>query len=375
MHMDQFDHLTTHLSTVSTRRGLLPRLGTLPLAGLLAALLGKASAAGRRKRRQRRPQAQGPCSTGRGQANRCRRHGQCCTGYCHKRKGRCRCKQRGASCTEDRNCCARLGQPMTCQQGTCQTVSPVPPPPPPPPTPPPPPPPSCTGLKPADDLQAAIAAAAPGATLTLCPGTWALSSQLRIAKNLTLVGAGAGQSLLDGGRQSNGTGGVRVLQIAAGARVTLRDLTITKGHAAGSSFPVSFGGGILNFGTLTLRDVAVSGNAAGVSGGGIFNFNGGTLTLQAGSSLTGNTAGGNTANHFGGGIFNSMDGTVTLQAGSSVTGNTAERDGGGGIFNNTRHRDAGVGQQRDGQHGEPGWRGDLQRRRPVDAAVRQQRDG
>ena len=91
------------------------------------------------------------------------------------RKGRCRCKQLGQDCTEDRNCCAQVGKPVTCQQGTCATVSSGPP-----RTP-------CSGLKPTDDLQAAIDAAAAGSTLTLCPGTWRLSAPVLIAKNLTLI--------------------------------------------------------------------------------------------------------------------------------------------------------------------------------------------
>jgi hypothetical protein len=47
------------------------------------------------------------------------------------------------------------------------------------------------------------------------------------------------------------------------------------------------------------------------------------VTLEAGSSVSGNTA-----DLDGGGIFNDF-GTVTLQAGSSVSGNTADLDGGG----------------------------------------------
>ena len=95
--------------------------------------------------------------------------------------------------------------------------------------------PGCTGSKPTptsptQGLQEAIDAADPGATLTLCAGTWNLSATVVIAEDLTLVGAGAGQTILDGGITT------RVLQISAGADVTVKNLTITKGRAAGAPF-------------------------------------------------------------------------------------------------------------------------------------------
>jgi hypothetical protein len=167
------------------------------------------------------------------------------------------------------------------------------------------------------DLQAAIDGAAAGDTIPLCAGTWNLTSTVSISKNLTVIGAGTGVggSALDGGNT------VRVLDIADGATVTLQDLTITRGF-----LPVNGpgGGGIINAGTLTLRGVSVTGNAAFYAAG-IFNLYG-TLTLQDGSSVTGNTSA-----NTGGGIENGY-GTVALETGSHVTGNTAA-SGGGGIFN------------------------------------------
>jgi hypothetical protein len=510
-----FDHLAKHLATVDTRRGLLPRLGALPLAALLAARLGTESEAGRRRRRKARHRhdpgkdkakrkgkgkgkGKGPCATVGQTPNKGTRKGCCaglskdasercgevavtsplppcqpesraqtCAGRCGSVPNTCgtvidcgscacdppcgecftceagpttpgtcvadatqegdSCGSPGQVCQADGNCgcdatscpgcltcqgdgvcgtpcggsgccdngtcvagnadtacgtgggdctnCTTTGVNQTCGGGTpsqpgvcgctpttcaaerkdcgeipngcggpeldCGT---------------------CTGgdscvnnvcgcLPPSEDLQAAIDAAAAGATLTLCPGTWTVSSTISITKNLNLVGAGAGQSILDGGNA------VRVLHIASGVTVTLRDLTITKGRA-------STGGGILNLGTLTLGGVSVTGNTApgttptGGIGGGIFNDSGtvtlaagsrvtsnstqlgggiynlfGTVTLQADSIVGGTNPGdGNTASFAGGGIFNDL-GTLTLQAGSSVTGNTASF-GGGGIYNN-----------------------------------------
>ena len=244
----------------------------------------------------------------------------------------------------------------------------------------------CTGLQPTDNLQAAIAAAAPGATVRLCAGTWHLAQTIVIDKDLTLIGAGPGQTILDGGHA------VRVLTVTAPTaepHVIVRGLTITNGKTA------SQGGGILNNAFLVLRNVDVSNNAAtntttplSSSGGGIWNrmsltlvqtsvtgnsadrAGGGIvsssnavllqLTLEAGSRVEGNTAvfgggisssgaltlkagshvQGNTAQEpvpnsaypgWGGGIYNT--GTLTLSTGSNVSGNTAGGGGGGGIYN------------------------------------------
>lgn len=68
------------------------------------------------------------------------------------------------------------------------------------------------------------------------------------------------------------------------------------------------------------------------SGGGIANL--GTLTLQSGSSVSGNRAGGK-----GGGITNSNG--IFLESGSRVTGNTASD--GGGISNNHGYVDINAG--------------------------------
>ena len=99
--------------------------------------------------------------------------------------------------------------------------------------------------------------------------------------------------------------------------MTLEDLTIENGYD-------TFGGGILNDGTLTLTDSTVSGNGNGNdAGGGIYN-NGGTMTI-ADSTIANNTA------SYGGGIVNR--GTMTVIA-STISGNTCTSSGcgNGGIF-------------------------------------------
>ncbi len=191
------------------------------------------------------------------------------------------------------------------------------------------------GQTPTDNAQAAIDRAAPGSTVVLPPGTLALARSLVIAKDLTLAGAGTGQTVLDGGQA------VRVLQIAPASTVTVQDLTITRGHAAE-------GGGIFNEGNLTLLRTSLESNLAG-SGGALFNA--GTATLGEGATVVGNTAAssfsGQTGSNLssadvsagsGGGVVNSGPlAALLLAAGGAVAAaiiaaNTAET-GGGGIHN------------------------------------------
>ncbi len=178
----------------------------------------------------------------------------------------------------------------------------------------PPQPPSC--LRTSADLQAAVNAAPPGATLTLCAGRRVLAATVQIGQDLTLVGAGAGQTILDGGDA------VRVLRIGELARVTVRDLTVTRGRVAGQIIEDGAGGGMFTLGVLTLTNVTVASNVA-EGGGGIFTR--GALTLGAGSVVTANEAGA------GAGVVVDTAGTLTMQSGSRVSGNTAS-DSVGGVF-------------------------------------------
>jgi len=160
-------------------------------------------------------------------------------------------------------------------------------------------------------LQTAVFGSVSGDTLEIrgvCVGPTAIRTRL------ALVGVPTTEQpnpTLDGG--SFGT----VLALS-NARVALLGLTVTNGKT-----PFRGGGVYLQGGWLSLDDSSsVTGNTAGWQGGGIYNL-GGTVTLNHSSSVTGNTAGTE-----GGGIYN-LDGTVILNHASSVTGNTAEGDGGG----------------------------------------------
>lgn len=199
---------------------------------------------------------------------------------------------------------------------------------------------SCTCLPHTADLLATIDAAATGATLRLCAGTWDLPSRILPRRDLTLIGAGAGQTILTGGDGY-------VVQTLNGTIVTLQDLTITKVNTLG----LAGGAGIMNYAgsylappQLTLIGVHVTNNV----GAGIGNMYGASLLLKAGTVVSGNgpdggisiyegevtlegsRVEGNTADTFGGGIANT-NGTVRLKTGTVVSGNTAVHFDGGGI--------------------------------------------
>ena len=180
---------------------------------------------------------------------------------------------------------------------------------------------------PADNLQDAINAAAPGSTL-LVDGT--CTGNFYIDNDLTL----RGPAILDGGGNPATTFGA-TLNVIAGS-VVLNNLVIQ--HGVGID---GLGGGIWNGGQLTLNGSTVTNNTAtsGV-GGGVFNF--GQLTLNS-STVSHNTA----PEGEGAGIFNcgasfhdyglctGAPGSLTLNY-SIVSNNVGGSGDGGGILNDAQ---------------------------------------
>jgi len=154
---------------------------------------------------------------------------------------------------------------------------------------------TCTDIK--CTLRDAIRFASSGATITFgVTGTITLAQgHLVITKNLTIAGPGADRLAVDGNHNSREF-------LVTDVTATISGLTMQNGREIGGNTDF-FGGGVLNFGTLSLIDVAVSGNeSGGLEGGGIWNR--GALTI-VGSTISGNTSGN------GGGILNSL-GTLTI---------------------------------------------------------------
>ena len=165
-------------------------------------------------------------------------------------------------------------------------------------------------------------------------GTIGLLSALPdLANNgaLTITGNGTANTIISGNHTVPG------FTVNAGVTATIQMLTLANGYT-----PYS-GGGIFNFGTLTVNNITLNGNSANV-GGGIVNASSGILTVTNavfnGNSadmggaidgwgtmtVTNSTFSGNSADRYGGGILNW--GTMTI-TNSTFSGNQADETGGG----------------------------------------------
>jgi hypothetical protein len=286
----RFDAMTRFLDALRTRRTALGETvaGLLVLAGLAG--FGEADEAGARNRHKKR--------------RRRRRRNRC-------RGGTTRC---GSSCVNlntDPNNCGRCGRECDadeqCRGGVC-------------------------GCDVCDDdeacpfqtVQAAVDAAGAGATITICKGSY--DGNVVVTKNLTLVGAGADDTKLEG------EDGGSVVTIADGVTATIRGVTISGG--TGTFLPTEgfvAGGGVLNRGTLTLVDAVVSNNRA-ERGGGILNFDGRDLTLDNTLVMDNRAVTDKPEGTFGGGILNLFSGNLVIRNGSAIVRNRSLNSA--GIHNN-----------------------------------------
>jgi predicted outer membrane repeat protein len=112
-------------------------------------------------------------------------------------------------------------------------------------------------------IRHAISLAASGDTIQIAPATY--KENLSIPFNLTLNGAKAATTIVDGANRAN------VFTVGAGISLTLSNLTIKNGVG------YSGGGGVNNSGTLTVHKSNFYVNTA-LSGGAIFNT--GTVTIS-----------------------------------------------------------------------------------------------
>jgi hypothetical protein len=150
--------------------------------------------------------------------------------------------------------------------------------------------------------------------------------------DITILGAPDTISII------NANGLDRVIHVQAGISVRLERLMILGGYPYGGA-PDHSGGGILNYGSLTLSDTVVYGNALplGGRGGGIYNQ--GTLTLDAVAvtqNITADSPDDTAAGH-GGGIYNAgtmtaSDSLISFNETGSNTG-TGFAGSGAGIYN------------------------------------------
>ncbi|WP_330215663.1 Ig-like domain-containing protein [Pseudomonas sp. AM8] len=199
-------------------------------------------------------------------------------------------------------------------------------------------------------LRAALASAQNGDIVTFNTSmTIGLTSVLVVDKNVTIDGDLNNDNVAD--VTLDGQYRTQIINVTAGTTATLDGLVITRGMVAGNGGNggddalVSKGGGIYNAGTLTLRNVTVTANAASGGGGG------GGVTPQyagggggGGGAITGGTGGrgGDTLNSTGsngtagqggagGGFFNigGRGGSTTGGAGGAAYPGYSTRSAGG----------------------------------------------
>ena len=166
----------------------------------------------------------------------------------------------------------------------------------------------------------------------------ALNGDLDITEDVTISGAGARTTIVDGNRTI--TGEVVFGIPGSGDTVTIQDVTIRNGNGGvfvqmGNTMNVlratisdNPNRGIENFGTLNATDVTFTGNTYGAGG------SGGALGLFGPTTLTNVTLSGNSAGAGGGAIY--TEASLTIKN-STIVQNTADNNGnddgnGGGIY-------------------------------------------
>jgi hypothetical protein len=162
---------------------------------------------------------------------------------------------------------------------------------------------------------------------------------IAVHDNLTIVGNGD----TIGRSTAAGTPAFRLLDVAAGASLTLQDLTLQGGLATGAGIAAE-GGAVFSQGTLDLNGVTVQDNEAlgapgatgsmgnGHNGGNGGNASGGGLYVAGGSvTLTGSTLSADTAQ---GGQGGRGEPTATIGHGGQVPGNGGNggNASGGGLY-------------------------------------------
>lgn len=177
-------------------------------------------------------------------------------------------------------------------------------------------------------LRAALAGATAGDTIAVPAGTYLLASELVVARGVTIDGAAADATVLDG------QGATRVLRVPSPGAVTISDLTVRRGAVTGT------GGGILHdgAGALTLERAMLLDNAANGAGGGGGLYHGNPLAplTIVDSTVSQNTAALAGSGSGGGGVH--VEGVLASLTNSTISRNrvtvagVAATSGGGGYY-------------------------------------------
>ena len=190
---------------------------------------------------------------------------------------------------------------------------------------------------PGGSIQSAVTSAAAGDTINVAAGTY--TEHVTIDKNLTIIGAGAGATIVDGSK----IGTVfKIGDTSAAKTVVLQGMTIQNGSGTSATDSSTggtgtVGGGIMDIkANLTLANCVIQNNSVTYGGGGIYVSNGGTVALN-GTTVTANSASKlptSATRTLGGGIL--LDyGYLTMGAGSYITNNSVDGSyysGGGAVY-------------------------------------------
>lgn len=175
-----------------------------------------------------------------------------------------------------------------------------------------------------------------------------------VTKDVIIQGSGAAKTIVQA-HTSPGEGNQRVFEIPLDASVQILGMTIRHGNPTSS--PMT-GGGVLNFGTLTLVDTVIRENY-GSAGGGLYNegdlrvinstvtdngsvggfdkyleceTGGGIKVLSGTTTLINTTVSNNRAKSKGGGLHVACHGKLVLEN-STISSNFATESGGGVYLN------------------------------------------
>ncbi|MGI9252987.1 MAG: hypothetical protein ACR2J8_04520 [Thermomicrobiales bacterium] len=176
-----FDSISRLIAASASRRSGIRAVTATLAAAASRAIPGIATPSAGASPRSRHVGPAGPCGPT-GADNRCKKHKECCTGYCKPgragKPGRCRCIKTGKPCKKDQTCCGGA----TCQDKVC-TIEPT-----------------CVATVcasgcPFTSVNAAYAASAPGSTIVIAPGTW--TTGIVVTKSMTFSGCtGGGEVIL-----------------------------------------------------------------------------------------------------------------------------------------------------------------------------------
>jgi hypothetical protein len=192
-----------------------------------------------------------------------------------------------------------------------------------------------TSSNPCATVSHAVSQAASGDTIQVAAGTYQDIVAIPSPLNITIDGAGAATTTIDGLSTTAQIGSV--FAVEGGATATIENLTIANGEGVlftSGGVSTTYGNGVFvsQNGTATLSDDIITGstdsrgNDIVDDGGGVYN--GGTLTM---TDDTVSNNGGTSGMYDGGGIFTATT-TSTALTGVTLSGNVAA-DAGGGIYN------------------------------------------